>query len=219
MNETSSFLWHTTPLLYVPYLLQTGALLSASQLSRENHPIRPRPSAIRRKTKLGLADFVHLSPMPQTPLLRDKQEKGYGHVLLSFDRAATLAIPGVALLKYNTKRWAHRDDFTPIRDADEQAAIWTEYESGKYPSLEILIRQKLPLTPYATGMHLVSSEDAKLLETLLATLTSSALPIYVSPTLFPLPSNISDDSALIRDYLIACQSANTALPPPLLPFD
>lgn len=219
MNETSSFLWHTTPLIYVPYLLQTGALLSAFQLSRENHPIRPRPSAIQRKTKLGLADFVHLSPMPQTPLLRDKQEKGYGHVLLSFDRAATLAIPGAALLKYNTKRWAHRDDFTPIRDADEQTAIWTEYNSGKYPSLEILIPQKLPLTPYATGLHLVSNADAELLKTFLATLALPAPPIHISPTLFPLPSSISDDSTAIHDYLIACQSANAALPPPLLPFD
>jgi hypothetical protein len=214
----NNFLWHTTPLFHVPYLLQTGALLSATQLAQGDHPIRPRPSAIRRKTKLGLADFVHLSPMSHTPLLRDKQEKGYAHVLLSFHRAATLALPDVALLKFNTKRWAHRDDFVPVTDAEEKAATWAEYASGKYPSLEVLVPQWLPLTPYAAAIHVVSDEEAELLWGLVATLTLVAPPIRVSTSLFPL-GRCGTDTVAAQEYFESCRNTGKVATPPQLPFD
>ncbi|MBC8137548.1 MAG: hypothetical protein H8F28_16830 [Fibrella sp.] len=219
MNDDAQFLWHATPLFHIPYLLHTGELLSATQLSRGKHPILPRPSAIRRKTKLGLADFVHLSPMPKTPLLRDKQEKGYGHVLLAFHRTITLALPGTALLRFNTKRWAHRDDFVPVLGEEEKTVLWGAHESGKYPSLEILVPQKLPLAPYAAGLHVASGEDAFLLETLIATLALSAPPVSFSPTSFPSADNIPFDVTAVQEYFAACQTAGRVLPPPLLPFD
>ncbi|MBC7806371.1 MAG: hypothetical protein H7145_09485 [Akkermansiaceae bacterium] len=217
-SQAHTFLWHTTPLSHVPYLLQTGALLSAAELARGGHPIRPRPSAIRRKTKLGLADFVHLSPVPQTPLLRDKQEKGYAHVLLSFHREVTLALPGVALLKFNTKRWAHRDDFVPVRDADEKTAVWAAYEAGKYPSLEVLVPQTLPLAPYAARLHVATPVESEILQALIAALALPAPPICLSPASFPLVSVATDDGE-VSDYFAACRNAGRVLPPPLLPFD
>lgn len=218
MNEEARYLWHTTPLFYVPYLLRSGELLSAAQLARGNHPIRPRPSAIRRKTKLGLADFVHLSPMPHTPLLRDKQTKGYGHVLLSFHRAATLALPGVALLKFNTKRWAHRDDFVPVADGDEKAAVWAAHEEGRYPSLEVLIPQRLPLALSAAAIHVVTDQEAELLRGLVADLSLTAPPVQVAPSLFPIGIG-NGDIVAVRDYFASCRNAGSVAPPPQLPFD
>ncbi len=218
--DTNLFLWHTTPLFHVPYLLGTGALLSAARLSGGEHPICPRPSAIRRKTKLGLADFVHLSPTPRTPLLRDKQAKGYTHVLLSFDRTATLALPDVALLRFNTKRWAHRDDFVPVRGHEEKAAIWAAHESGKFPSLEVLIPQALPLIPFAAGLHVARSETAVLLETVIKALRMSAPPLFVSPDRFPLASESGGEHDVATlEYFAACRDAGEVLPPPPLPFD
>ena len=95
--------WHTTPLHYVPHLLQSGGLLSKARLAATGLPIRPRPTALRRDRKLGLADFVHLSLAPRTPLLADKRARGYPHVLLEFE-AAVADLPGAAYLPFNTMK-------------------------------------------------------------------------------------------------------------------
>ena len=130
----------------------------------------------------------------------------------------TLVIPGTALLKFNTKRWAHRDDFVPVRDADEQATIWAAYGAGKYPSLEILVPQRLPLAPYAAGLHLATNEDADLLRTLITSLALPTPPVCLSPDLFPVAA-VATGSAAAREYFDACRSAGQVLPPPLLPVD
>ncbi len=211
-------LWHVTPLFYVPYLLQTGAIFSAARLGRDKHPILPRPSAIRRKTRLGLADFVHLSPVPITPLLRDKRTKGYSHVLIAFDRVAVLAMPSVALLRFNTKRWAHRDDFIPVTDAAEKECTWAEYGAGKYPSLEVLVPGSLPLVPYAVALHVATLAEGERLKGLAAALNIAAPPVWVSPALFPLPEAPADFAGT-DEYFTRCLLAGAVLPPPLLPFD
>ena len=145
-TETTApaYLYHTTPLFHLPHLLASGAIYSATELLARRLPVHPRPSAIQRKTRLGLAGFVHLSPAPRTPLLRDKLEKGYAHVVVAFRRADVLALPGACLLRYNTKRWAHRDDFVPVTDAAEMATVWAAHDRGQYPSLEILVPGALP---------------------------------------------------------------------------
>ena len=217
MENEAQFLWHTTPLFYVPHLLVTGAIFSAAQLAAQHLPVRPRPSAIRRKTRLHLADFVHLSPHPATPLLRDKQEKGYPHVLLSFCRTDVLALPGVALLRYNTKRWAHRDDFVPVTDAVEMATVWAEFTAGKYPSLEVLLPRSLPLT-FAVGLHTATPEAAMLLRGVIAALQLDAPLLQFSPEWFPAP-HAPYNLASVRDYFLQCESAGAVLPPPALSFD
>lgn len=216
--QTAQSLWHTTPLFYVPHLLQTGAVYSAAELRRRGLPVRPRPTAIHRKTKLGLADYVHLSPNPQTPLLADKCAKGFPHVLLRFERGAILDLPGVALLRYNTKRWAHRDDFVPITNAHEQAEIWTEHESGKYPSLEILVPQSLVLANIPYALFAPSPEEAALLQDVITALNLSAPTVCASPHLFPAPT-APPHLDPVRAYFDQCKSAGRVLDPPALAFD
>ena len=217
MQTVSQFLWHTTPLFHLPHLLSTGAIYSATEIAARGLPVRPRPSAIARKRKLGLANYVHLSPRSRTPLLHDKQIKGYPHVLLAFRRGETLALPGVALLKYNTKRWAHRDDFVPITGAEAMATIWAEHGAGKYPSLEVLLPASLPVSLVA-DIHVASDTEAELLRSVAAALSLPATAILVSPERFPVPSAASDLTA-VRTYFGQCESVGRVLPPPALPFD
>ena len=211
-------LWHTTPLFYVPHLLHTGAIFSAAELLRRGLPVRPRPTAIHRKTKLGLADYVHLSPNSKTPLLADKQAKGYPHVLLRFDRDAVLELPGVALLRYNTKRWAHRDDFVPVTNTDEQAKIWAEHERGKYPSLEILVPKCLALSDFQYALITPTLDEAALLQDVITALNLAMPTISASPLVFPVP-NASPNHDAIRAYFAECKSAGRVLDPPALAFD
>ncbi len=56
----------STPLHYLPHILQSGALYAKSVLAAQG--IAPRATAVRRDRMLGLADWVHLSLRPDTPL-------------------------------------------------------------------------------------------------------------------------------------------------------
>ena len=88
---------------------------------------------------LGLADYVHLSLTPQTPLLADKLRRGYPHALLVFDAETVQALPETALLPYNTKSWHGRAAFAPVTDPMERAALLRRHaETGRCPSLEVL---------------------------------------------------------------------------------
>lgn len=217
MPPEAQYLWHTTPLFYLPHLLCTGALYSAQEIAARGLPVRPRPSAIRRKTRLGLAGFVHLSPQANTPLLRDKLEKGYAHTLIAFRRAEVLALPGVSLLRYNTKRWAHRDDFLPVTDAEEMAAVWAAHDRGQYPSLEILVPVSLPLV-LADAVHVRTGDEARLLRGIITALDLPAPPVCESPGMFP-PCDTPANLDAVRDYFGECESAGRVLTPPALLFD
>jgi hypothetical protein len=215
-TEDASLLWHTVPLHYLPYLLESGALLSAARLQAEGHPIRPRPTAIARKTKLGLADYVHLSLKSRTPLLADKRAKGYPHALIAWDRAAVLALPGVGLLRFNTKRWAHRDDFLPVTDPEEKAALLTAQARGRYPSLEVLVPERLPLVPgLAVGLYFASEAER---EAVAPVVGCTGLPVHVSRERFG-GEAVDVDLAPVRAYIADCVAAGKVGAPPSLPFD
>ncbi|MBC8140869.1 MAG: hypothetical protein H7Y38_05450 [Armatimonadetes bacterium] len=217
MNPEAQYLWHTTPLFYLPHLLQTGAIYSAREIAARGLPVRPRPSAIRRKTRLGLADFVHLSPQAVTPLLRDKLEKGYAHVLIAFRRADVLRLPGACLLRYNTKRWAHRDDFLPVTDAEEMATVWAEHDAGRFPSLEILVPGSLSLS-LADAVHVRADDEGRLLQALVSALALPVPTVCLSLELFS-PCDAPANLEAVREYFAGCESAARVLDPPALPFD
>jgi len=217
MSDKTPLLWHTTPLHYLPYLLKTGTLLSAERLAAEQHPIYPRPTAITRKIKLGLANFVHLSLEAKTPLLTDKFQKGYPHALIAFARPTVLALPGTALLKYNTKRWAHRDDFLPVTAPEEKEAILAAHATGRYPSLEVLVPTRLPLS-LAVALYFAQAAEAELFRPLIAALPLIAPPLIIAPERFP-RIDTSVYHAPLAEYLEACRRLSTVLPPPRLPFD
>ncbi len=209
--------WHATPLHYVPHLLLSGGLLSKARLKAAGLPIRPRPTAVRRDWKLGLADYIHLSPAPVTPLLADKRARGFAHVLIEFD-AAVAELPGTGFLKFNTKSWRHREAFLPVAPPEEKAALLHAWRGGKYPSLELLVPGALPLAPYSPGLHAVSETEAAWISAFAAVPGISWFPpIFVTPGHFP-PGPAPDLSPHAA-YLAACLAVGAVLPPPELPFD
>ena len=180
-------------------------------------PVRPRPTAAPRVRKLGLAGYVHLSFVPTTPLLADKRARGWPHALLEF-HGDLLWQPGVALLRYNTKAWRHRDDFAPVTGEAEKRALLAEREAGLYPSMEVLVPDRLTLT-MATALHVPGEEEASLLARLAECgVGPAALPeVRVSAAVFP-PAGPSGLTA-VAAYYAECAAAGRVLPPPDLPFD
>jgi hypothetical protein len=193
--------WHAVPVHYIPTLLATGRLLSAARLPSG---VIPRPTSILRKRKLGLEDFVHLSFQSITPLLADKHAKGYPHALIRFPESIA-DLPGAAFLKWNTKKWAHRDEFVPVSDPDEKAAFLLDWQAGKFPSPELLIPQSLDLA-LADGFFIPEGAWQCL------------LPIFtLTPELFPPLAPCPHESELLDYLTLAMQGI--VLPLLLLPFD
>jgi hypothetical protein len=189
----------------LPTLLHSGRIRSSEALSGEKSHVMPRPTALARKRALGLGDYVHLSLKPITPLLIHKHQQGFPHALLRFP--GTLAdLPGNAYLKWNTKKWAHRDEFVPVTDPQEKQDFEVAWEQGAYPSAELLVPASLDLT-LSDGFFLPSEAH------------SSYFPEFtVAPELFPplAPSAYDDD---LHAYLLLCLHLPEPPPPPSFPFD
>ena len=213
----SLHLYHTAPLHYLPHILQSGALYANSILAGQG--IKPRRSAVRRDTMLGLTDWVHLAMRPDTPLLRDKLARGYPHVLLEFDRAAILALPEVALLPYNTKAWQTRSAYVPVTDAAEKAALLRRHdESHLFPSLEVLVHYGLDFAHLQKISFAADDEYQWACELFAALRLQFSVPLAPEPALAALYQP-GETRLLTRDYLVACRDAGCLLPPPDIAFD
>lgn len=213
----SLHLYHATPLHYLPHILQSGALYAKSILAGQG--IKPRRSAVRRDTMLGLTDWVHLSTRPDTPLLKDKLARGYPHVLLEFDRDAILALPEVALLPYNTKAWQTRSAYAPVTAAAEKAELLRRHdETHHFPSLEVLVHYGLDFA-HLQKISFVAEDECQWVGELL-TVLALKLPVTsaMDPTLAALYQP-GETRLLTRDYLVACRDAGCLLPPPDIAFD
>ncbi|MBV9850056.1 MAG: hypothetical protein JO250_10325 [Armatimonadetes bacterium] len=212
-------LYHAAPLHYLPHILRDGALYAQSVLAARG--IAPRATAKRRDRMLGLADYIHLSLRPDTPLLADKVAQGYPHSLIVFDAQSVQALPETALLPYNAKAWRGRAAFVPVTDPAERAALLRRHaETGRCPSLEVLVKYGLALTHARQIAFLTDAERLQIaaLQTALALITPA--PLVTAPALFPrnvpyVP--VTGDA--IADYFRCCAEAGTVLPPPPLPFD
>jgi len=202
MVPSPEFYWHTTPLQFLPEILTEGALRASAH---------PRPTALSRRRKLGLESYVHLSFSSQTPLLADKLPRGYPHALLAFSPEIS-QLTGAAYLKYNTKRWAHREEFIPITDPTEKQAFLIEWRTGRYPSAELLIPEQLLLT-HAAALVFASQAEADWL----TSLSLPTPPITIAPERFP--SGPIPDLTLLWEWRESCERAGALLPPPDLPFD
>ena len=211
------FLYHAAPLHYLPHILQSGALYAKSVTVGQG--IRPRQSAVRRDTMLGLTDWVHLATRPDTPLLRDKLARGYPHVLLEFDRDAVLALPEVALLPYNTKAWHTRAAYVPVTDPAEKAEMLRRHdETHRFPSLEVLVHYGLDCT-HLQKICFAADDECQWAGDLLAVLSLPVcVPFVVDPALAALYQP-SETRLLTRDYFDACRVAGWMLPPPDIAFD
>ena len=212
-------LYHAAPLHYLPHILGSGALYAKSVLAGQG--IAPRTGAARRDRMLGLADWVHLSLTPHTPLLRDKLQRGYAHGLLVFDRDTVLSLPEVALLPYNTKAWRSRAVFEPVTDPAEKAALLKRHaQTRRYPSLEVLVHYGLSLNQLILVGFAVPSEQEAVTETLTALNLPALAPLVTDPALFPLPdAYLPTTLSAIHDYFAACRNEGALLPPPAIPFD
>lgn len=213
------FLYHATPLHYLPHILQSGALYAKSILAPQG--IAPRPTAARRDRMLGLADWVHLSLASDTPLLRDKLTLGYPHALLAFEREAVLALPQVALLPYNTKAWRSRAACRPVTDPSEKAALLRRHaDTGRFPSLEVLVQYGLDLSSLVQVAFVTEEERAWVADLLHALALPPPAPLVVAPKLF---SNAQGYTATtgeaISAYFASCRASGALLPPPAIPFD
>ena len=214
----SPYLYHATPLHYLPHIIASGVLYARSVTAGQG--IRPRQSAVRRDTMLGLSDWVHLSTRPDTPLLRDKLVRGYPHALLQFYRAAVLSLPEVALLPYNTKAWHSKADYVPVTDAAEKAEMLRVHDkASRYPSLEVLVHYGLDFA-HLQKIVFPDNEERQWIIALLAALNCSlpAALVYAGD-LFP-PYNCGGETRIATsDYFAACHEANLLLSPPPIPFD
>lgn len=212
-------LYHATPLHYLPHIGQSGALYAKSVLAGRG--IAPRPTAARRDRMLGLADWVHLSLAPDTPLLRDKLRLGYPHALLAFEREAVLALPQVALLPYNTKAWRSRAACQPITDPAEKAALLHRHaDTGRFPSLEVLVHYGLDLASLVQVAFVTEEERAWVADLLDALALPFPAPFVTAPELFPgIESYTPTTAEQITAYFAACRASGALLPPPAIPFD
>lgn len=212
------FLYHATPLHYLPHILSSGALYAKSVTAGQG--IRPRSSAVRRDTMLGLTNWVHLSTRPDTPLLRDKLARGFPHALLVFDRTAVLALPEVALLPYNTKAWHSKAAYVPMTDAAEKAELLRAHDkTHRYPSLEVLVHYGLDFA-HLQKIIFPDEEERQWVIALMDALDCELpAPLEAAVDVFP-PYNCGGNTRpATRDYLAACRAAGRLLPPPLIPFD
>lgn len=211
------FLYHAAPLHYLPSILQSEALYAKSILAGRG--IRPRRSAVRRDTMLGLTDWVHLATRPDTPLLRDKLARCYPHVLFEFDRDAVLALPQVALLPYNTKAWHTRSAYAPVTDPADKAEMLRRHdETHHFPSLEVLVHYGLDFT-HLQKICFAADDECQWARKLLAALNLPvSLPFAMDPALAAL-YNPGETRLLTRDYFAACIAAQCVLPPPDIAFD
>lgn len=205
--------YHAAPLHYVPHIVRDSALYARSVLQSQS--IAGRDG---RDKRLGLADYVHFSLRPDTPLLADKLSRGYPHALFVFDGAAVFQQPGVALLPFNTKAWRHRSAFAPVVDKDAQAHLLRAHAVGRFPSLEVLIPYGLSLDCLTRLICFMETERAALAAVLTA-LDLSA-PLAADSSLFPAcPTYAPTTGDALAAYFAACLKAGKVLPPPPIPFD
>ncbi len=211
-------LYHATPLHYLPHIIVSGALYAKSVTAGQG--IKPRSTAVRRDTMLGLTDWVHLSLRPDTPLLKDKLARGYPHALLVFDRAAVLALPEVALLPYNTKAWHSKAAYVPVTDAAEKTELLRVHdETHRYPSLEVLVHYGLDFAHLQTIVF-PNDEERQWVVALMAKLgCDMPAPLTTDTDLFPPYNPGSETRQATHEYFTTCGAAKLLLPPPLIVFD
>jgi hypothetical protein len=209
--------YHAVPLHRLPYLLYPGALYSHATLREKAVPLGPRPTVAARDRKLRLTGYVHLALESVTPLLRDKLRKGYPHALLAF-AGSVAELPGAAFLRFNPKSWRHRDDFVPLVTAEEKALFRSEWQSGLYPSAELLIPDSLPLANNLNALYFCSDAEQHWLgEFENRILPGLPIPAVAAPDFLP-PCEEFDWSPFTQ-YASDCRAAGSMLPPPDLPFD
>ena len=168
---------------------------------------------------LGLADWVHLSLRPNTPLLRDKLALGYPHALLQFDRAAVLALPEVALLPYNTKAWHSKAAYVPMTDAAEKAEMLRVHdETHRYPSLEVLVHYGLDFA-HLTKIAFAAEDERQWICELIAVLRLQVTALMSADPALAVLYVPGETRLLTRAYFAACIAANGVLPPPDIAFD
>lgn len=217
LSPPTSALYHVVPLHYTPYLLASGTLFSQAELRQRFPAIVPRATATRRDRKLHLDQYIHLSPKPMTPLLKDKLQRGYPHVLITFS-PTLLKLSNTALVRYNPKSWRHREDFQPVTEEEAKKATWEQWQKGKYPSLEVVVRDALPLVPFAISL---TFSDVRQQEWLINLLSALNLPLFL-----PIGNWESKwgtcsefDWEPYHQYSEQCVAASQMLSPPKLPFD
>jgi hypothetical protein len=214
-----SHVYHAAPLHYVPSIFETGTLFAAGVLAANR--ISPRSTAARRDRMLGLSEYVHFSTTVPFPLLEDKINKGYPHVIFKFPIQPILDLPGTALLPYNTKAWHTKAAYELVTERlDQEHLIKKHLELGRNPSMEVLAK-------YGVTLHLAETAlfqnkiERELIEELLSSIgIVVACELKVDDAAFGCASTVTVcDYTKQMAYFASCREANRILTPPEIPFD
>ena len=209
--------YHATPLHYLPSILADQALYAKDVLAVRG--ITPRQTAVRRDRMLNLGCYVHFSLRRETPLLMDKLRKGYPHVVLVFDAAGLVNIPGACLLSGNTKAWRSKSALRPQpwADTDGANALIGREVQGRLGSLEILIKYAVDFDRLLCVLF-SSEEELAMIDSLVQVLGMECpAPLVYRPIAGV--AQHPESVGRIAEYLDACASARAVLRPPCLRFD
>ncbi len=101
---------------------------------------------------------------------------------------------------------------------EAMTSVWEEWNQGKYPSLEVVVPNRLPLVPYVLGMAFTQLWQR---EWLLGFCGQLALPLPLPITDWQAdwPVGVTCDPEPYRRYLSDCLRAGQLLPPPDIVFD
>jgi hypothetical protein len=210
-------LYHATPLHYLPSILDSGKLLSAS--SGICTGLTPRRTASRRDKMLGVHHFVHFALTLQTPILKHKLAKGMPHCVLVFNAHSLdqTSECETAILPFNTKAWLSRADASPVSDRTQMACILDAHDRlSRYPSIEYLVRDFADLTSMREIL-LFCQRDFDLAAKVIETFSRALMPKLVL-TLIP-GYDCSKPIAETQSYLDYCSLMKGVLPIPRIEFD
>jgi len=161
---------------------------------------------------------VHLALTANTPLLRHKLERGYPHVVLLF-RTKGFNNLKLAALPNNTKAWRSKWQCQPVTNKEDIARLMRSHdEHRRYPSLEILVENFLPLS-HLESVLAITDDEASLISDFCKLLPSRPeFPVRLAPNLRP-PGYTAKNLDVISDYFASFKWGQNAPTPPSLTFD
>jgi hypothetical protein len=206
--------YHVTPIHYLPDILISKELLSQHLVGYAH----ARPTARRRDRMLGVDRYVHCSLSLSTPLLQQKIERGYSHAILKFD-VGGVGCDEIAILPCNTKAWRSRWQCQPVTDpVDIARAVRLHKSRAKFPSLEILVKDRLPLK-YLKAIIVPTVQECKLVAELMSRLELGGVaPVEVA---IGLKSRSTEPAGYpeIAEYFCSFGNSQQRIPMPILKFD
>ncbi len=210
----SRIIYHATPLHYLPSILSAGELLSQRIVGYD----KGRPTARRRDRALQVDQYVHFSLTAITPLLLQKLQYGYPHVVFEIS-PDDLGVDGLSILPCSTKAWRAKWQCQPVTESSDIVGILNGYDTGhRFQGLEVLVKDRL-LLPEPTTIITHSEYERSLAKELCNSFRRNCNDIVRMEKLGSSNETSTSHLETITDYFNVCNALERCLPPPKLPFD